>query len=953
MSKGGGSKVLTAVIAFILGFIFAVVFEIAAIFGVGYYVLNTDLNTLFSMVGFENKDENGVQYINTDESTGGVTTAVALVGKLQEAVDGIGAYSLGQLEELFPAVDGLTTGIFDSLNEYVEISKEEVKATQFMDLPTYLENKIMQIQPAVIMRKMEMGDTLDNNEIIKALLEGNEASYVTDGTLKYPVYYDEYTKVDNGVEYKFNRTLSVNGMDPYPETLASNADYWLVDMGENIYRQYFIPYGEGYLATTLVDGSFVFDSTAVYLTAYGDDGVSGRKDDDGNWKKDSNDNEIKPRLTGNYYYDNEGNQVFVNAVTLATLSSNPMEPLDNFALTKLFEGQDLIAKVFGDTTLGDLINNRVDFEKLINDVELSTIIDISPDNSIFAYLGYKVSNISKVEIKEGEEAKSYSYTASYEMADGSLVNCFIETSGEGDDEHITRVYYNTESGVVEVACCKVSEIADVIQNIKVTALLSIKADDAIMMYLGYGVYNLEVYTADGYSYKGKIATDGNFDNGTTVLISMDAEGIVNGVYVEEDKTPVSGTTVDDMSDRIGNITKALKIKDVITLDENSSKFMVKISDLYINNVADAVDILTINDFLSPKSSETLLMYVTYGISNISKDAVDNDGTVYSAVYWNADVAEPIYIKNDKDSGEIVGFYTDLACSTAKEITGTHIQGENGISSIVGSLTTRLTLSEIVTVEKNNTFLYAIRNSTIDGIPTAILNLGLQEVFTSTIYGEDVTIMQVVADSPAEGQIKFDSSYIYYVKNEDGTYTFVNDDSETSRGKLTANDLSSGTYYTYGKPKGAWLFMLSEVKLDADGNSYKSEKVYTVNDMGKLMSNVTDNVQKATIAEMRDAGLLNAQIDASVPVERVEVDGTVVFYIRAVDNCTVDQLIGSIEYLVSEDYAKAVMKIDGYICKNESEKTSNSSGDAGEDNSQGEGAEETSNPEKNNSSNDND
>jgi hypothetical protein len=154
---------------------------------------------------------------------------------------------------------------------------------------------------------------------------------------------------------------------------------------------------------------------------------------------------------------------------------------------------------------------------------------------------------------------------------------------------------------------------------------------------------------------------------------------------------------------------------------------------------------------------------------------------------------------------------------------------------------------------------------------------------------------------------FDEAYIYFIKEEDGTYTLVNNDDKTSRGKLTQAQFTAGlnagtTYYSYGKPNGAWWFMLSQ---------NKSEKVYTVNEMGDLMSNVTQNVLTATLSEMRDAGLITAKISAYVPVSR-SADGYT-FYTRDANLCTVDQLINAISLMTTDDngYAQALMEVGGY------------------------------------------
>jgi hypothetical protein len=1297
MSKGG-SKVLTGVIAFILGFVFAIVFEVAAIFGLGYYALNTDLDVIFNMVGFTNKDSNGDAYINTDESTGGSKNVMALVTKLQEVVNGIGAYTLGDLEEIFPALDGLTSGIFNSLNDYVEISVEEIKQEQFMDLPTYIENKVYAIKPAALMKQFGAEEALNSNEILKALLEGVEADYVidADGT-KYPVYYDEYRQVEENGNTVYRRTTIAAGTDVYPSNLTTRADYWLVDMGKKdsdgneLYRQYFYKCGDNYFVTKKVDGTYVNGRTLnnkgeydeAYYSAYAIDGM-GNPDEDGKLTTTA-------RLTGNYYYEGE-EQVFISPITLESLSTDPLAPLDSYLLTNLFEGQELIEKVFGETSLGDLINNRVDFENLINSVELSTLLDISPTNKIMAYLGYQlngvtavkgqsyqytgtrelddgtkvtcyietttkndeeiisrvyyiedklehdvacctvekitdvIGDITKMEItaildisptnkvmaylgyqlngvsavesqsygytgtrelddgttvtcyietttKDGEEiisrvyyledgkqveiqcctvdgitdvvgnikkmeinsimdisptnkvmaylgyqlngitsvanqsygytgtrelddgttvicyietktengseyikrvyyidggkqveincctvggienvvgdidkmeitaildisptnkvmtylgyklsnieavtesGKTYQYTATYELDDGTIANCYIETATEDSEEIIKRVYYmdgnnqveikcSTVAGIVDVvgeidkielstimdisptnkimaylgykvsnvaevtesgktyqytasyeladgslvdcyieaktddgaeiiskvyyynddnqkvnvSCSKVKDVADIINDIKVTSIISIEASDKIMTYLGYGVFNLEAVEGNDNTFTGNISlTDDTSDKESyrQVTVVTNSEGVIIKVYYEEnDQTiNVTGTTINELSKRVGGITKSLKIKDVIDITDESSNFMKKLGDYYIADVGNAVDVLTVSDFITPTPSEALLMYVTYGVSGITDISENKDGTLYSAKLWSKDedgndIYEVIYIKvtvNSNDEEEL--YFYKLVEDEEVELTdlGTTI---NGINNVVNNLTARMTLDEIVHIDSSNTFLYAVRNSTIAQIPSSIANLSLQSVFTKDIYGITEEVYE------PEKQTTYNSAYLYYIKNDDGTYTLVHDDEEnSSRGKLTKEEFDVGVdagvyYYSYGKPTGAWWFMLS---VD------KSELVYTVNDMGKLMSNVTSNILTASLSEMRDAGLITAQINSAVPfAKETKADGTIVYYIRYVDNCTVDGLINSIQYMTDSDYAYALINnnlIDTYI-----------------------------------------
>jgi hypothetical protein len=125
---------------------------------------------------------------------------------------------------------------------------------------------------------------------------------------------------------------------------------------------------------------------------------------------------------------------------------------------------------------------------------------------------------------------------------------------------------------------------------------------------------------------------------------------------------------------------------------------------------------------------------------------------------------------------------------------------------------------------------------------------------------------------------FDINYLYYTKNSDGKLVFVNSDGGNGRGKMNVFN-SDDVYYTYGKALGTWKFMLyeDEIKVtitdetqegtegdtqEGEGEqvtgttfTYYGEGIYSVNELGKLMNNVTQNIENGTMGELIDAGIL--------------------------------------------------------------------------------------------------
>lgn len=800
MAKGG-SKVITAIISFLLGFIFAFVVEIGAIVGIVYYALNSSLDKVFGTFGFGNSDSEGRQYINTDTENGGVYNALELISKLQSMMGGIGNVTLADFEELFPAAGGLTESIYNMLETYVALDRTELASTAFMDLPTFISNAVMEIRPASVITAMG-GVSLDGNVVMNAILAGVEASYVyenaedKENSAKYPVYYDEYTY--NAELEKYYRSVSVDGVDAYPDSLS--ADEWLTysgrrdNDGNNVYRQYYYVWDNGgetcYIATKKDDsGDFIFSadlsSAPLYYAAYGDDGVENK------------------RLTGNYYFDNDGTEVQVNPVTLRTLIEDAFAPLDSVPATDVLGDDEIVVELFGDMSLGDVLNGNIDLSGLIDGLEISTILDIDPDDAILSYLGY---GLTSVRPSEGED---YTYTGKYKTDEGETLTCYIAVDEAG---YISSVYY----------------------------------------------------------------------------------------YEGESKVFLAGTLVKDISERISSLTDNLYVSDII--DINPSTFDEE-GNTVSNNAIMLYIAFSVTD-LKPTDEPLVYtgVYHTY-ITETFEDEEGNEITVRRAVAYDC----LVYTALTENGGEYV---TGVFGTDGEEFAQTTI---GGIADQTSGVADALTLGDLLTIDSSNKVLYAIRNSTLNGIPDAISNLAIQQIYTDEIYknGVDEDGNAIYIGIYEATEENFSPDYLYYVLVGD-EYVFVNNDAtDGTRGKLETLPDDGVTYYTYGKASGTWRFML----YDNDD----SEQIYSVNDIGTIMSNVTVNIKAATVAELRDAGIVTEEIgDSYVPyliVETDDMDGNgnpyVIYYVMNAEECTVNQLLNSISILTTSRYAQALITYNTY------------------------------------------
>ncbi|MDE7162612.1 MAG: hypothetical protein K2O44_00845 [Clostridia bacterium] len=365
MSKGG-SKLLTAIIAFLLGFLFAILVEVGAIFGVGWFVMNQDLDTVLGVVGIHNTDENGnKKYINTNPDDGGVRNLKELVSGLQGLVYENGEMvalgkSFDDFSQLIPATDMLLNMVYNTVDQFIELDKAEFESTPLSGLAQVLSSSIMGIRTAGLMEKLGVESVTGENasQLVKTLLMGAETEYATvyyggaetladevegeEGgepaepaeepkTFKLPVMYDIFTYDEELDSYW--REPSLNGISNYPSNLENNYD-WLdliseeQEDGEFVnkqYKLYYVPcrvtengveeaeYIKGEIEVT--DGSG--ESAKVYklqILEYGDDTdfIVVKRDDNGDFSIDynavyaalnANAEGASDRFTGYSYYE--------------------------------------------------------------------------------------------------------------------------------------------------------------------------------------------------------------------------------------------------------------------------------------------------------------------------------------------------------------------------------------------------------------------------------------------------------------------------------------------------------------------------------------------------------------------------------------------------------------------------------------------------------------------------
>jgi hypothetical protein len=920
MAETSRRRGIHPIVSFILGILFGIILLVGTIVAAVWIALNYDLDKIDA-----NKDSSGNYiYVNADPDDGGVKNAMELVSQLYSLATNYEDISIGKLESLLPITVDLTDSLFDALSEYIELDRETLRTTPVLQLGDYVQSTIMDIRVATLLENF--GGSLTENKILSTIIYGTEAETVNDGSTVIPLYYDVYTK-DDDVYKRGDTTL--------PSTLS---DYIVEKNGE--YRIYFYEYTEGsgtYYVAPQVDSAFYFvENEGLLYTPYSADTA---------------------KLSGNYYYDVSNQRVDIDPITIGDLADgSALDSLNNIYATDLLENSDneLTQSILGDITLGDLINGRVDIQQKVNDLKLSVFLDIEPSSPIMAYLGYGLTGVYQDEYGEwvGEVT-----------IDGDVYQCLITTTEKDGKEIISQVSYIADDGVYDVQPTTVSGISDRISNItKELALADLMTintptsseSNAIMIFLAYSVTDLDEQVDTDWAYTGvynyqAVGEDGNTEERTVNCYVYAENGKITRV-VAENGIKTEKTTVDGVSNQVNRLTKILKIKSLVTISEDD-KVMKKLGEHTISNVSTAIDDLTLDDFMTVNlttidSSSTILAYVTYGISDITLDRGNVGGIEYSykAVYNS---------KTTNEAGETVKTKTDCYITVDGEnkilTVFTYENGEQniiygtpvkGVSDRVSGLTGDLTIGQIMNIDESNKILHAIKDSTIDDLPTSINNLAINELYSDTIYkadnnsttelylavnvlvipvateynekyvyyklsdeiyslagttgklseseyesyisADDPTILYTLGENDGKFLIKYDERFVYY--------TYVDGEAKIF-GNVTESEFVDDTYYTYGSPSAVWKLLLYTT---ADGENVSKESVISVNDITKLVNNVTANIKKTTMRELVEAKIVDmSESDLELKLPYTDKTTYEIEYSQPIGDMTLSELINFI------------------------------------------------------------
>lgn len=487
----------------------------------------------------------------------------------------------------------------------------------------------------------------------------------------------------------------------------------------------------------------------------------------------------------NYFKTVDGTIMEYDPLVVADVMLNAMEPLNSVPVYEVVnESQRQVVKdMFGDTSLGDILSQNVNFNELINKIELTTFLkDVRYNDKVMTYLVY---NLSDVRVTAAGD-----YCAVYDKGGENIsVNLTVEGG-------YIRGVENAATGE-KVKGNTVADMNTLTNGLTLDVFMEVKPTDAIMLYLAYGITDAQSVVGEDYDFVGEV-------DGRTAYIYVDSETGIVSKAIDDAGYEIDGTKIENVGSRVNNITNVLAITDFIdvNVDENIMAFIgyglydIKASvgenagkqythiakyktstsalQAYISteikngktvissawweggrvlgtkigNVADRLDdiadVMPITQFIKVDPTDAIMAYIGYGVTSCTLESgVDALGNSYSykAQCTVGSAKTTCYISVDGDGNVDEVWYNVWDVELKKTaVAGTKI---SEVPQMIEGLQDNITIGEIITVDESSSMiLQAIKDSTIGGLNDRINELTLSDILTDEQINNNTVLPQL-------------------------------------------------------------------------------------------------------------------------------------------------------------------------------------------------------------------
>ena len=470
-------------------------------------------------------------------------------------------------------------------------------------------------------------------------------------------------------------------------------------------------------------------------------------------------------------------------------------------------------------TIKDLRDGKVKFE----DLELGSVLKIKPHDK---------SNETMINLAYGEEGKHYTYNETAEKitwlpkryiettdglydADGNKVTEAVKSADgvwsftENDvtyktvlpkganalGKHTFYIYADGDENKTPV-CYKARTISD---------LRDLKTSDLIGGTSLENMLNIGANTSDGVMKSLAYGKNGvNYEIKDGKIVMLPIKYTFDGTnWTDENGTVVSPTATP--AELGGGVYEFLRSKDGVT------------QYVYAKNVSGA-ETYKVYDALSAELTHKKRTIDALKANNATQ--VFNEIELCEVITPDTTDKINLYLLYGKDY--TIDADGTVHCAAPKTIGDLRKSGDE---SIFAKLRAELTIGEILGEEQTNgnKILRNLKGATLNSLGDQINNLLIVDVFEDEIYKN------------SEGKY-FDINGNEVVKNEDGTFYRISDNKTLIKDELQMN--------------GTWKYLLK----DPTGN--KKPSGYTINDMGTLTDNMTENIKTTSLGEMDEDLNLN-------------------------------------------------------------------------------------------------
>lgn len=898
MAKGG-SKLVTGIISFLLGFLFAIIVEVAAVFGVYTFVMNSNINTVMAKLGIPNTDD---RYVNTDKDNGGVSTLKELLGGIKGLVYENGEFALvgksfDDISNLVPATQLLLNQVYKVTDEYLELDHELFESSPMSDLAQVLSDSIMNVKTAALMEKLGIEAVVGNEAdlVVKSLITGAETDYVTiEGSgLKLPVLYDYYIKDEESGSYSRvdygGMDRPVDGVGALPANLRGREELFLSDSGnitdgEKSFARYMLCYvpckitangveeaeysvgectdehdGKTYKFQIVeygADTDFIavraetrLNEEEEYVTEYvlDYDAVYAALNADSTGASD--------RFTGYSYYEPYARQYYyteynttsskcelktVNGKNYFRDSQDKMVQLDALTLT------DIIVDPYAplDSVLvTEVMGKDNKLAKIFGSTTLGPLLRGEGVDEIIDNLevGDFLDNVSP-------DNKLMCYIAhrisNLRLNPDGTYSAVYDKDGDMECEVTVRLdtngyIYDVKDGEGNLKpSVKVNDLVAMAENMPLTVLMDINVDEPIMVYLGYGVSGLKSEAGGDYSYVGEVTLEGESEPRKCYIATEtngEKEEVVSIWYLDG-----NGGRVSVKSTKVNKVSERVNgFADDLTIND-----VLKLegsTNMLLNAIKDT-KLNKLEDRVNELTVGELFSEEELEKSSMLRQLRNNKltelSTAIDELLIQSIYASEVYrLPENSDPLEVVDFDPAYEYYILKIEDGPNGEKLPGVFESVGTLT------QEQFDNRGNTVYYTKGAETGEGAKFKIVGFSADWLYYESDGAGAFNLTEINSAELPEGTAK-----------------------DNAVGKLTKEQYDGRgetKYYTYGKAQGMWKLVLYRWYRETDGEGnvteFNTEKAYTINNFNNMVNQCASNVYKATLGELQDAGLIAADI----------------------------------------------------------------------------------------------